>query len=782
VRGKNLFHSFERFDVPTRGRVTFTGPGRLDNVISRVTGGEPSSIDGTLASRVPGADVYLVNPSGILFGPNARLDVPGSFHASTADEVRFEGGEVFSAVDPSGSTLSVAAPQAFGFLGGGEPGAIAVDRGRLEVPAGEALSLVGGDVTVDAGGDGLLDGGEAGLVRARSGTVTLAALAGRGAVDPVGGAVAGGPGADVRLRAGGAATAPGDGGGTVRVRAGRLALEGRSAVGTVNTGARDPVGEVDVAAGAVLVEGGSVVSSSTLGDGDAGPLAVRAGSVEVRDGSGILSATVAGGDAGRLTVEAGRLLVEGLSQISSGTDGAVAGAGDGGAVRVAADRLEVRDRAFIGAGTTGEGDAGSVTVEAGRMLIAGDGSVAGIESRTLPGSRGDAGRVVVGADELEMRAGGAILTDTAAGGDGGEILVRAGELTMGGGGPGVVAAVISAGTSGAGVAGDVRVEAGRLRVRDNALVSSSTNLPAGGGVTAGGFGDAGAVTVRADEVEVVGRGAAILSATRTDGAAGRVGVAADRAIVVAEGGEISTNSISAGRAGDVEVDAPRLVVRDGGGISSSGLAGAGGVPGGGPAGDVRLRAGTLLVEDAGVFTQGASAAGGRISVEADRAIALVGARVTSDGDLPARGTSLIRLGAPAIALLDGSLVTSLTGGEVVPGSGEASVAGGLTFVSEDSLVAASTSVELTGVDNEVGSGLQLPAGAFLSADSLLGRGCAARGAGGASTFTQAGRGGLPPSPDKPLASTSARPEALRAGSMLRMASSACGGVAAGAGG
>jgi filamentous hemagglutinin family protein len=116
VRGKNLFHSFERFDVPSRGRVTFTGPAGLDNVVSRVTGDEPSSIDGTLASRVPGADVYLVNPSGIVFGPNARLDVPGSFHASTADELRFSDGVAFSASDPGRGGLSVAKPEAFGFL------------------------------------------------------------------------------------------------------------------------------------------------------------------------------------------------------------------------------------------------------------------------------------------------------------------------------------------------------------------------------------------------------------------------------------------------------------------------------------------------------------------------------------------------------------------------------------------------------------------------------------------------------------------------------------------
>src|SRR3712207_3913368 len=97
VRGRNLFHSFERFGVARGGRVTFTGPGGIDNVVSRVTGGEPSRIEGTLASRVPGADLWLVNPSGIVFGPGARLDVPGSFHASTADEVRFEDGAVFNA-------------------------------------------------------------------------------------------------------------------------------------------------------------------------------------------------------------------------------------------------------------------------------------------------------------------------------------------------------------------------------------------------------------------------------------------------------------------------------------------------------------------------------------------------------------------------------------------------------------------------------------------------------------------------------------------------------------
>lgn len=197
VRGRNLFHSFERFDVPAKGSVTFTGPRGLDNVISRVTGGKASRIDGTLASKVPGADVYLVNPSGIVFGPGARLDVPGSFHASTADELRFKDGGRFSAKDPTRGTLSVAAPESFGFLGG-RPGAITVDRGVLAVGSGKQLSLVGGDVTVagDASGPSFGDApsGEdlrvrtSGVLRAPGGQVLLTSLGGTGTADLGGGA------------------------------------------------------------------------------------------------------------------------------------------------------------------------------------------------------------------------------------------------------------------------------------------------------------------------------------------------------------------------------------------------------------------------------------------------------------------------------------------------------------------------------------------------------------------------------------------------------------------
>ncbi|MDH3599411.1 MAG: filamentous hemagglutinin N-terminal domain-containing protein, partial [Candidatus Tectomicrobia bacterium] len=97
IRGKNLFHSFGQFNIRTGESATFTGPDLITNILSRVTGGDPSTIDGPLRSEITGANVFLINPSGVMFGPNARLDVSGSFHVGTADTIHFDDGVIFSA-------------------------------------------------------------------------------------------------------------------------------------------------------------------------------------------------------------------------------------------------------------------------------------------------------------------------------------------------------------------------------------------------------------------------------------------------------------------------------------------------------------------------------------------------------------------------------------------------------------------------------------------------------------------------------------------------------------
>src|SRR5687768_7294817 len=77
--GTNLFHSFGAFSVPSGGSATFNGPQSTTNVISRVTGGAPSSIDGRISSRgaMPNANFFLLNPAGVMFGAGASIDVGG---------------------------------------------------------------------------------------------------------------------------------------------------------------------------------------------------------------------------------------------------------------------------------------------------------------------------------------------------------------------------------------------------------------------------------------------------------------------------------------------------------------------------------------------------------------------------------------------------------------------------------------------------------------------------------------------------------------------------------
>jgi filamentous hemagglutinin family protein len=147
LRGSNLFQSLERFSVGTGDTAAFTGPTGTTNILSRVTGGQPSAIDGILRSEIAGANLYLLNPNGVLFGSNARLEVSGSFHVSTADYLRFGDGATFAANLGQASTLTMADPVAFGFLGS-NPAPITIQGSRLQVPTGKALSVVGGDIEI----------------------------------------------------------------------------------------------------------------------------------------------------------------------------------------------------------------------------------------------------------------------------------------------------------------------------------------------------------------------------------------------------------------------------------------------------------------------------------------------------------------------------------------------------------------------------------------------------------------------------------------------------------
>lgn len=154
IRDTNLFHSFLEFNIDEGQRVYFANPAAIANIFSRVTGSDPSDILGTLGVDGP-ANLFFLNPNGIIFGPNSSLNVQGSFAAITAGAIQFGDRGFFSASNPEApSELLTVNPSAFFFnqIPAGNIVNQSVGFGAgLQVPNGENLLLLGGNVTIDGG-------------------------------------------------------------------------------------------------------------------------------------------------------------------------------------------------------------------------------------------------------------------------------------------------------------------------------------------------------------------------------------------------------------------------------------------------------------------------------------------------------------------------------------------------------------------------------------------------------------------------------------------------------
>jgi len=165
--GQNLFHSFQEFGLNSSQIADFLANPTLRNILGRVTGGSPSTINGLLRVSGGNANLFLMNPSGIVFGPNASLDVVGSFTATTATGIGFAGGW-FNAAGPNDYTPFSGTPNQFAF-DTASPGSL-FNAGDLAVPAGETLMLLGGFVL------------NTGSLTAPGGNITIAAVPGESLV------------------------------------------------------------------------------------------------------------------------------------------------------------------------------------------------------------------------------------------------------------------------------------------------------------------------------------------------------------------------------------------------------------------------------------------------------------------------------------------------------------------------------------------------------------------------------------------------------------------------
>jgi filamentous hemagglutinin family protein len=143
TRGPNLFHSFLEFNVGEGRGAYFANPDGIQNILGRVTGTNPSDILGTLGVQ-GNANLFLLNPNGIIFGPNARLDIPGSFVASTANSLEFGNGEKFSATNPEAPPLLTINITPGLQYGANQPGGTIANTGNLAV--GQDLTLAAGNL------------------------------------------------------------------------------------------------------------------------------------------------------------------------------------------------------------------------------------------------------------------------------------------------------------------------------------------------------------------------------------------------------------------------------------------------------------------------------------------------------------------------------------------------------------------------------------------------------------------------------------------------------------
>jgi filamentous hemagglutinin family protein len=613
-RGDNLFHSFQDFNLQSGESATFSGPNHIQNVISRVTGGNPSRIDGLFRSTIEGADIYFLNPYGILFGPNARLDVQGSFHASTAHYLRLGDGGRFEARNPNNSILTVAPPISFGFLTN-SPAPLSVQGSQLEISEGKTFSLIGGNLSITSA-----------QIKAPAGRINLASVAEIGDVIPkVEDFVVPSLRGDMMISENSLIETSGEDGGSIFIRGGQFVVD-NSAIEAKTLGNHD--GKViDIQANTFLLTNGSTINGNTEGRGhgvnihvratesitiskenadnsnniqetvissrsgiwkiltdddlgDGGQIYLEAKNISLTEGGAVSASTNGGGDGGNITVTASESVsldgrgMDGSSYIASATYHDSENSGNAGNILIEAKNISLTNGGYIVSNTEGKGHSGNIMLNASQnVTISGQGT--GLPARITAESEyhekgaGDAGSISIQAKEIRLIDGARISGNTESTGQGAHInikaiesIILAGENTKNS--DNISETLISA-RSGVwkiitdddlGNGGHIYLEAKNISFKDGAAISASTN----------GGGDGGKITVKASESVSLDGSSYFASATYHDsenaGDAGNILVKAQN-LFVTNGSSVFLNTEGKGNSGNITLDASKTITISG---------------------------------------------------------------------------------------------------------------------------------------------------------------------------------------------------------------------------
>lgn len=441
TRGDNLFHSFREFSVRTGNEAFFNNADSISNIFSRVTGGNISTIDGLIRAN-GSASLFLINPAGIIFGEGARLDIGGSFLGSSASSILFEDGE-FSAADlENPPLLTVNAPIGLGFrdnpgnienrsVGQNPNGETNITGGAvgLQVPNGETLAIVGGNVLLDDGN-----------LTAKGGHIEIGSVLGEREVGisetDIGFALdydSINSFGDITLQNTAVVDVTASGGGSINVNGNNLTISNSS----LNSGIASNLNSSEAQAGNITINAtkavklnnsGNINNEVNFGIGNAGNIEINTGSLSVIDGGFISASTSGRGDGGRILINAGESVVlekgenNNFTSIYSNVESS--GIGNSGGVNITAEFLEVNRGAQIQSIVSGRGNSGKIIIDSSTVSLDGrsiDDFPSGAFSLVTEGGIGNAGGLEITANSFLMTNRAQILSNTAGMGNAGNV-------------------------------------------------------------------------------------------------------------------------------------------------------------------------------------------------------------------------------------------------------------------------------------------------------------------------------------------------------------------------
>ncbi|MEH2253231.1 two-partner secretion domain-containing protein [Nostoc sp.] len=611
IRGANLFHSFQEFNVGELQRVYFANPTGIKNILTRVTGSNISNILGTLGVD-GGANLFFLNPNGILFGNNARLDVAGSFVASTANSFVFGDRLEFSATNPqTPSPLLTVNPSALLFnqlqAGRIENRSIApagidpsgLNAYGLRVGDGKSLLLVGGNVSIDGG-----------QLNAYGGRVELGGLVAPGNINLLfnGNNLSlkfpeNATHADVSLTNQGFVSVVAADGGDIAINAGNIEILGGS---TLSAGIGVGLGTPETVAGDITLNATRQIKIAgsesrirnlvRLGSkGNGGNIFINSGDLSLQDGAEIIASTYGQGNAGNVTVGAKNAVSLADAYIFSVVE--AEGVGKGGNIDINAATLSLIDGAQLVASTFGQGNGGNVTVDA-KDTVSLIGQQTAFFSTVQAGGVGKGGNIDINAATLSLIDGAQLVASTSGQGNGGNVTVDAKNAVSLAGQPTAILSTVEAG--GVGQGGNIDINAATLSLADGAQLQTSTrgtydNQPAA-------KGDAGNINITVTgQVEITGQknNNGIFSTIDSSVDTGTVGNGGNITIdsgdfSLQDGAQLSASTYGQGNAGNVTVGAKNAVSLAGEETTIYSTVEAGGV---GRGGDIDINAATLSLID-----------------------------------------------------------------------------------------------------------------------------------------------------------------------------------------